>query len=47
MFEGHATPALDSAGTIRALHANIGELAVENDFLASALNKAGLWNAKR
>jgi transposase len=27
---------------IKALHAKIGELALENDFLESALDKAGL-----
>jgi transposase len=47
VFEGQSAPAPDATGTIRALHAKIGELAVENDFLASALNKAGLWSAKR
>jgi transposase len=47
VFDGPSAPAPDAAGTIRALHAKIGELAVENDFLASALNKAGLGSAKR
>jgi len=47
VFDGQSAPAPDAAGTIRALHAKIGELAVENDFLASALNKAGLGSAKR
>jgi transposase-like protein len=32
---------------IKPLHAKIGQLALENDFLAGALNKAGLWSAKR
>ena len=32
---------------IKALHAKIGELALENDFLESALTKAGLLSAKR
>jgi transposase-like protein len=32
---------------LRALHAKIGELALENDFLESALTKAGLLDAKR
>jgi transposase len=31
----------------RALHAKIGELTLENDFLEGALNKAGLLSAKR
>lgn len=47
VFDGQAAPAPDAAGTMRVLQARIGELAVENDFLAGALNKAGLWSAKR
>jgi hypothetical protein len=38
-----AAPAID----VKVLHAKIGELALENDFLAGALNKAGLLSAKR
>ena len=37
------TPAVD----LKSLHAKIGELALENDFLSSALSKAGLLSAKR
>ncbi len=32
---------------LKALHAKIGELALENDFLSGALDKAGLLSAKR
>ncbi len=32
---------------LKGLHAKIGELTVENDFLAGALGKAGLLSAKR
>ena len=32
---------------LKALHAKIGELALENDFLSGALTKAGLLSAKR
>ena len=32
---------------LKALHAKIGELALENDFLEGALAKAGLSSAKR
>lgn len=32
---------------LKALHAKIGELALENDFLETALTKAGLLSAKR
>jgi transposase-like protein len=37
------TPAVD----VKALHAKIGELTLENDFLEGALTKAGLLSAKR
>ena len=48
VFEnGAAAPSPDAAGTIKALHTKIGQLAVENDFLEGALSKAGLWSAKR
>ena len=36
-------PAID----VKALHAKIGELTLENDFLEGALTKAGLLSAKR
>ena len=38
-----AQPAID----VKALHAKIGELTLENDFLEGALSKAGLLSAKR
>jgi transposase-like protein len=38
-----ATPAVD----VKSLHAKIGELTLENDFLEGALTKAGLLSAKR
>jgi transposase len=37
------TPAVD----VKSLHAKIGELTLENDFLEGALSKAGLPSAKR
>jgi transposase len=37
------TPAID----VKSLHAKIGELTLENDFLEGALTKAGLLSAKR
>ena len=40
---GAAQPAVD----VKALHAKIGELTLENDFLEGALDKAGLLSAKR
>ena len=36
-------PAID----VKSLHAKIGELTLENDFLEGALSKAGLLTAKR
>ena len=32
---------------LKSLHAKIGSLALENDFLSGALSKAGLLSAKR
>jgi transposase len=32
---------------LKALHAKIGQLTLENDFLEGALTKAGLLSAKR
>ena len=36
-----------SAVDLNVLHAKIGELTLENDFLSGALSKAGLLSAKR
>ena len=38
-----AAPTID----VKTLHAKIGELTLENDFLSGALGKAGLLSAKR
>jgi transposase len=38
-----AEPAVD----VKTLHAKIGELTLENDFLSGALSKAGVLSAKR
>jgi transposase len=40
---GAAEPAVD----LEELHAKIGELTLQNDFLSGALSKAGLLSAKR
>jgi transposase len=40
---GAAQPTID----VKSLHAKIGELTLENDFLEGALTKAGLLSAKR
>jgi transposase len=40
---GQSAPSVD----VKSLHAKIGELTLENDFLEGALSKAGLLNARR
>jgi transposase len=44
---GFAVKASEPAVDLKTLHAKIGELTLENDFLAGALGKAGLLSAKR
>jgi transposase-like protein len=46
VFEGGTKPA-EPPVDLKALHAKIGQLALENDFLEGALSKAGLLSAKR
>jgi transposase-like protein len=46
VFDAAAEPA-QPAVDVKALHAKIGQLTLENDFLEGALNKAGLLSAKR
>ena len=41
--EANTTPSID----LKALHAKIGELTLENDFLEGPLTKAGLLSARR
>jgi transposase len=41
--ESAAAPTID----LKELHAKIGQLALENDFLAGALSKAGMLSVKR
>jgi len=48
VFErGGSTKSSTAEVDIKALHAKIGELVLENDFLERALGKAGLLSAKR
>jgi transposase len=49
VFGAEAASASPSAPTVdvKTLHAKIGELTLENDFLAGALGKAGMLSAKR
>lgn len=44
---GEAHRATEPPVDVKTLHAKIGELALENDFLERALGKAGLLSAKR
>ena len=47
VFDGRTHEAAAPAPDLRALHAKIGELTLENDFLEGALIKAGMLSAKR
>ena len=44
---GGTTKATSDGPDLQVLHAKIGQLALENDFLEGALIKAGLLSAKR
>ena len=44
---GEARPEQAAPVDLKALHAKIGELTLENDFLEGALTKAGLLSARR
>ena len=44
---GTGSAAAEPAPDLKELHAKIGQQALEIDFLAGALNKAGLLSAKR
>ena len=46
VFGAGAKPSVPEVD-IKSLHAKIGELTLENDFLEGALSKAGLLSAKR
>ncbi len=45
VFGQEKADAKEAAVDLKALHAKIGELALENDFLSGALSKAGLLSA--
>lgn len=47
VFGQDKAAAPEAAVDLKTLHAKIGELALENDFLSGALGKAGLLSAKR
>ena len=46
VFASESRP-VEAPVDVKSLHAKIGELALENDFLEHALDKAGLLSAKR
>ena len=47
IFGSNGSAAAQPPIDVKSLHAKIGELTLENDFLEGALNKAGLLSAKR
>jgi transposase len=47
LFGQEKSEAIAPSVDLKALHAKIGELTLENDFLEGALTKAGLLSAKR
>jgi len=47
VFGQEKSEAKEAAVDLKARHAKIGELTLENDFLEGALTKAGLLSAKR
>ena len=47
IFSPNGTATAQPAIDVKSLHAKIGELTLENDFLEGALTKAGLLSAKR
>jgi len=47
VFGQDKSEAREAGVDLKALHAKIGELALENDFLEGALIKAGMLSAKR
>ncbi|KAF7963708.1 transposase [Cupriavidus sp. UYMMa02A] len=47
LFGGGKENAGEPPVDLKVLHAKIGQLALENDFLSGALSKAGLLSAKR
>ena len=47
VFGKEKSEAAASGVDLKSLHAKIGELTLENDFLEGALTKAGLLSAKR
>ncbi len=47
VFGAAGAPSSEPPVDVKTLHAKIGQLTLENDFLSGALGKAGLLSAKR
>ncbi len=47
VFDGRTPEAQAPGPDLKALHAKIGELTLENDFLEGALIKAGMLSARK
>jgi transposase-like protein len=47
VFDGAGSRAAEPPVDVKVLHAKIGQLALENDFLEGALTKAGMLSARR
>lgn len=47
VFDAAGTPSNEPPVDVKTLHAKIGQLTLENNFLSEALGKAGLLSAKR
>jgi transposase len=47
VFGAAGAPVNEPPVDLKTLHAKIGQLALENDFLSGALGKAGLLSAKK
>ena len=47
MFDGGGADKVNDGPDLKTLHAKIGQLTLENDFLESALTKAGLLSARK
>ena len=47
MFDSDGADKVNDGPDLKTLHAKIGQLTLENDFLESALTKAGLLSARK
>jgi transposase len=47
VFGAAGVPSSEPLVDVKTLHAKIGQLTLENDFLSGALSKSGLLSAKR